>query len=900
MSLDRQSLPPPLRRSSPLSSPIYQSPRTSFDKNGDYFTRALTNTPAAPLPDGVTSPIAQRTSPGQLLQTQLSSRHQSSYFSPRRRSAGIHNRNTPSSDNFSTPSPSGLSPSQSWGSAGSVGSCHSSNSGNSLYSYDSSGYLSPSQTQANLEKPPYKPRRRSSDSLTLVRKIRRAKTMPYDSNHKPKRQGKRRKKCQPKQIVMEEFQKRPYWWLPDTRRSRPVSGESCTPVQRRLNDLCSLAPRRKTGNLEAQRQEFARLRSNTAVPLLCRRWSSVEAAGYPIVPGSNLQHSHKAYEISSRTTDKLPPAPSKMMSAPSGSTSQTSNPIGADMLHAIRQKLTSRKFPSTNLKTPVSITLRRASAVRGTAEASDMRSADESVSTGGDQVNETISQPLAKSNAIQNDLDDAYLITREDIDSITELIETNYRRGQQSGIRIDLEPLTLPSTSRTTRSPSVASKGVVPVTGLSATLAIKTAHTQHSSTRQRPLGLPKDGLGRSDSLKSMHEVIWQGGGSPQSASDVTDDEDRKNYNFSSLYSEPTTPLDHPTQGFLQKHATKPQSSDKGVAFDPRNATASISQWSWHSSPSNLLMSSFSDSDLDKQTDGPQLSQSLTSTTKDLKLKKSPTTKLRRQPRTSRSESQLADVVSFPPLPTRKTTDDWYSPLPEIVVASDCRNTRRSLYDIGLDITCGPTGTSSKTITPKVSLVTLAPNSPIQKCPSVDFRPYYDHWSKKMVRPRTAPLLATSTDRIHQQEIHPKASPRTGLSSEIGHSLDMCASGRRTSSTQALKLVRTVDSPGKGSRTGTWCKVRPPSVCPPPRAPSLSEFEDGAVTPQPPPTLGDPIKFNFNMDRTPTLPKMDCAGIYGRMTGSRNKAMAACPQDCDPHVCDDCANDPRSPSVDWIG
>ena len=61
-------------------------------------------------------------------------------------------------------------------------------------------------------------------------------------------------------------------------------------------------------------------------------------------------------------------------------------------------------------------------------------------------------------------------------------------------------------------------------------------------------------------------------------------------------------------------------------------------------------------------------------------------------------------------------------------------------------------------------------------------------------------------------------------------------------------------------------------------------------------------------KTLPSPKVDHTGIYGKMTGSVRTARGdPClsgvngeEERCAPHVCDDCAKDPRNPSVDWMG
>lgn len=79
---------------------------------------------------------------------------------------------------------------------------------------------------------------------------------------------------------------------------------------------------------------------------------------------------------------------------------------------------------------------------------------------------------------------------------------------------------------------------------------------------------------------------------------------------------------------------------------------------------------------------------------------------------------MQDVVSFPPLTPRKKTIDWYSPLPPIEVEMP----RRSLYDIGVDVSFGLS--STKTVTPRSPQTSWVRSTQVPSR-SIEFNPNYE-------------------------------------------------------------------------------------------------------------------------------------------------------------------------------
>ncbi|KAH8665830.1 hypothetical protein BGZ60DRAFT_432013 [Tricladium varicosporioides] len=898
-----------LLKTPPLPKSPAQQPELAIhsESNGDYF---FVSTVQAAATSAASPSITQRNSPVGLLQTPSSTKSQS-YFTQRHRSNSPRYQHSPSSDNLSTPSQTGLSPKHS--SAGSQyssgGSVYSSNSGNSYCSNSSGEYLTPPRTEGDGEKPPYRPRRKSSDSLTLLRKTKRAKSVPHNTakaSERMRRRRRRKQHCRHKEIFANEHQNRPYWWLPPTVSPRPNglsrrSSRNCkTPVSN-----MSLPVTPMTKGMEIRERIFPKPTSHPAPPVTVRRWSAA-ATPRQMKFQSITQHGHNAFDLSILSLERAR-ATLQKLSRYGSDEPRIPATVSPDIVQAIREKLTSRKLSVPYLPIPASITLRRASGISTTTEP---HGTEPPLNTPG-SVSDCSDQKISSDHSPQRP-SETYLITSKDIDSITDLISTRYQMKVQPDIRIDVETPTPSSSSRTTRVPSITSKGVFPSTSSVVSSTLTTAQAQRSFSRRRPMKSPqKLSMGRhlngdltkAETQKNLHEVIWQGGISP-SVSDVTDDEDRFDCNFSSLFSEPTTPLNHPNQAPDGVFKTKYQFIET-AAFDPQNANTSIKKWSWQCRSTRMASS---DSDIGRQSDGPQSSQSYAAAGRGFRSKKAPTDRVRRLPRSSRSESQLLDVVSFPPLP-RRTTNDWHSPLPEIEMAPELHNSK-CLYSIGLDITCGPSSCSSKTVTPKNSSPTFVRNTAIPKCPSVDFRPFYNHWSRNIVRSSTTPLtgLCATTGKDHAPnmretlDIHTKASPQTGISSETGQCIGLLPDKRRTSSTQSLQRVRTIDHKDKGSRGGTWSQRRPPSVCPPPVSESPSDHGSGAVTPVLDRQDSEFRRRELLRDKTPALPKVDHVGIYRQLTGgsARNGALNVCAQDCEAHFCEDCANDPRKPSIDWIG
>jgi hypothetical protein len=190
-------------------------------------------------------------------------------------------------------------------------------------------------------------------------------------------------------------------------------------------------------------------------------------------------------------------------------------PNNDEIVRAVRARLTFREVPVNHLPTPATITLRRASGLPADFSGGSPAKAEMGISVSllsrPGQWNES-RPPVA-----------TYLITTEDIDFITNLI--------QSGFDIKKAAVNKPSDyNRTLRKPSITSQGVLPLPSVPAhlTTTVTDVHqAQHAprialkdlkSLDSKPTmgGIRK--LSRALALKIVPEVIWENTRSPGSAS----------------------------------------------------------------------------------------------------------------------------------------------------------------------------------------------------------------------------------------------------------------------------------------------------------------------------------------------------------------------------------------------
>ncbi|PMD48109.1 hypothetical protein L207DRAFT_505173 [Hyaloscypha variabilis F] len=778
---------PPVTRSGPDVHVPAQSPRPVSQAGGSYFS-------LHPHPPSRSSPGEIFASPESIQRTDTSnssnllktpsgpeSRQESSSVGTPRRPQRGQTRPTSPSDQLSNPA--SFSPGLS-----STGSFYSSEYGHSQCSHSSSELLTPPRGQPIIENPPYKARRLSSESLTMVRKLRRANTMPHDKEHKRQKRRRKYHRCGHRKVRLYEHQNRSCWWLPSGCQVAPTA----PPGQKQLCEghAGHYTPRRtRYGNIDTYGKLPPDLRATPARAVVTRRWSSVEIGANQIMLESTLPFKAAAPLFSTPTASSVDNFIPKILGKPYRSSTFTRGAIDHDRSFDIVH--TVRKLPGEKLTTPESITLRRASGESSRVYQNE--SADDAT-------------PRAcEDNAAQKRLSETYLITAEDIDSITELIEANLRRNYDAHGRYDRHTCSSPGSEQTTPSSSITGKTIKPSKGI---LAQPTGAISEAPRPRSPLNylqvVPEyktrnDEVTRTESQKSVHEIIWESGGSPRSLSDLTDEDDSNR--LEPYGSEPATPQ---KMTFSALEASK---ADKGDAFDPKNAKASINEWSWRC-PQNeiavVLTSSDSDSkdvlleggsDRPKADFGPET----------LAAKGSSRTRARPPLRPFFSETTLQDVVSFPPLKPRKKTNDWHSPLPPMEMSPPL-SASRSLYDLGIDVSLGPS--SSTTVTPKSSQTSWARSPRVSPSPSIEFDPSYD------IRPKSSrPIPDEHVRKKSVIKAHPTATARTGDPSTVGSSLGISSRERRKSSNPNVQrqhsscilesaAVRALISTSPGTRQGT--------------------------------------------------------------------------------------------------
>jgi hypothetical protein len=882
----------------PSPIPRIQPPMRISSPNEDLSpcTPARSASPITPTIRSTTPTYLLRTPPVEVQlpsrgRTRIDTNGEGSARSPR--SSSRATRTTSPSGNRST----NLSPSIS---SGGGGSYFSSDTGRSPCSLSSSDYLTPPQFQIDCEKRPYKARRGSSDSLNMMRKPKRANTMPHAKMHKSRRRHRHRKhRCHPRRCHKDESDA----WHHESCQVAPTAPKG-------MKDLCighigKYKPQvSRRGNTDTYGRILPRLWSDPAPPLVSRRWSSVEIGSHQIRLASTLPTRSVVSVLTGEYSDETDEhSPSHRLGRPYRSSTFTRGAIDGDIVRTVREKLTVRKIPSPNLQTPTTITLRRASCA---SARSGMSTVTDLLTPTNGGTGSTTPRPYPITQAA-TETDTAYLITSKDIDSITELIEANLRRNYRPHNRISAHPPVTPPISQGIRSPTSNLKILLPpmatpaVSTVSSTQAKAGTSSNHDGLSYLRVTSPTWSHSKStpkSPSQNSNEVIWEASGSPNSQSSV-DDRKRSSTSDSSRHQSSNSPTPHAHD--LKSPRLPPPRQDKGDAFDPNNARASISEWSWRL-PQAEVPTIITSSDPESNDFAPD------SLPPSKALPKMPRTPIRavasapdvpRAPtkakrkisaRPALTSPEVEDVVFFPPLPTRKTTNEWFSPLPDIGSHPPKSPSPKSLYDEGIDAT-GVIATSLPA--PKAQKHTHFAMMERLESPtsSVEFDPGYDLRRKSVVK------------------AHPQAPARVGTQASMGSSIGASSGERRKSSVKpGVKRVRTIDNANRPSRAGTWTRNRPPSVCPTPIAASpaeISDNEDSTATSPPSTERIGRIKMDRKKhDISPPLPKMDRAGIYTKITGTVRSALGLvdCEEDCPPkHECDDCARDPRSqPSVDWIG
>lgn len=787
-------------------------------------------------------------------------------------------------------------------------------------SYSSSGFLTPPLFQGDTDSPPYKAPVEESSGLSWIpsgekkssplEARQKSRNRRYRHHHEPRRSSHNRS--------------RTYYVAPTASSQLRDLSKHRIGKHRPRHFSC--------GNLNTSAKSVPRSKRNRLPPVVSRRWSSVEIGTHRVPLGSTLpNHSSSGSVVHTPLTERL--------NRVYRSSSFTPGVADHDILRTVRERLTSRKVPESKppLMTPATITLRRASGTskpsRCSVPSELMEDIEEAEDTGSDSQNHNL-RPMDKKSM--------FLITNQDIDSITDLIEANLKKGPRSRTslnpQVQREPRSVAGISRTMITASVDSSAAPPraqlrrtwssnrwsfsriyspskrsgapsftVKGMVPQPSAPTQATSEAAEVQLPTfvdfvdsngllrvvkprhPLPGSG-GQGISDVSAHEVIWEPDESPVATEDDA--------SIPSSQEEFRTPF---------------QDTYRGDAFDPGNARHSISEWSMKLPPPEIQVfitphgsvSSISNDVAPNEEDtnfpADSVSHSLSVIRSDTDIRRASQVNTMHS-FDSATPAVPEDVVSFPPLSTRPT-NDWISPLPSIKHASSPDSTSSHhdghvpkghicLHDEGIDAT-GSLGIETRDSDSELH------SSNYQDMPTAafSFNPDYQMRRKSVVKS------------------HPKASARVGSPNEIGSSIG-CSSGERRKSsdrgnqTQHAEVIDNINRPSN-THAGTWSKARPPtpnvSIRPisPPAEDSSGDDSPGYGSTRKIVRSGHSGHVDQMariQDSSPPTQTTEFIGIHERLTGARQvDGHESCGRDCKKHQR---VLDPRrassNPSVDWVG
>lgn len=297
--------------------------------------------------------------------------------------------------------------------------------------------------------------------------------------------------------VQPEYQARPYWWLPLSKgEPRLVHVHTSPSHWRRAGKERSVA----FATYEVARS-IKRIRSFPATPAISRRWSST---------GLDDDGSPRSSGGASRLR----------RSTISGTDS------AADALSAVRAKLTRRAASIRQMETPTVVTLRRASAVLDTVaqrRVCDMSDDPRTAPTRRASGLESDAQPPAQVAA--------YLITREEMNGLADLVQRTFADGtlrEMSGESADAAGGKGKARAGSVPARIMSCAGAGPLKSVPADVAVTVADV-HTMARSAPASSARKASSRSQgsrkssivsavlpARKSIHEIVWGDDGAPQS------------------------------------------------------------------------------------------------------------------------------------------------------------------------------------------------------------------------------------------------------------------------------------------------------------------------------------------------------------------------------------------------
>lgn len=923
-NLSPSSSPNPLEHEYDSSSPTPPQ-EISEPSNGQLSLPPLSGSPT-PLSSNSRTPITNASStpgrfpfPGESLQSRADSP------SPNR----CYARPTPSSDTLSR-----IGFNLGFESQSSGGSYFSTHTSHKLYSESSGELLSPPKSPDNAgENPPYRAPTPDSSSLTMIAQIERAMTVTDHKKQKIKRR-RRRPRCHHTHGKYSRnhsgrvpMSREGCWVRPDTqagfngRRRGPLGGYRPAHLNR--------------ANTDTNWRKMPQATPGPLTPVISRRWSSVEVR--------EPSESNSRSEVTLSTSAAPRPGKTKLLKLeandPSATSSSPPHSDSSEIVRAIRQGLTLRRVSEHYVQTPAVITLKRASPTSGVSRSSTIVRNPSFQTSDMDAVTHLATlmhHPVERQGS-------KYLISREEIDSISELIESYLKRNHRSYEVDDSRNMSITSSnfklSRTSsltvksiesststiknfRPPVFTRQGIVPTTSSPIQSTITVAQVQSLPIRApgseellmvaQKASLQPQAMTKSRLSKSKHEVIWEASCPIES---VIDREYRQESisdvscsNNSSLQSTRSQSPRLQTQGSPEYKRPK---LDRIIAFDPNNANNSIEEWSWQL-PQNGIPLTPSESESNVLYDTESLEQTssfhgnlskphMKEKLSDHEVLRSPTSEDPISVTNAIGDMDTEYIISFPPLP-RKTTNYWCSSPPEIghpprrqstpLLAKHRKLSRRSssthfLSKVGIDESGIPVTKVHKhdTSGPSRNHQTLLAR--------IRSDEEYQSRRKSVVKP------------------HPRALGRLGKVSTMGSSVGCSSRERRKSSTRSIRSTHAqyIDNANRPStsRNGTWSQARPPTpavVLSTRSSSPLDDFDDDYPTIDtareiPRHRRSGPVDHMMVIeDASPPTSTLDHSGIYEMLTGARTmKRSDEEPVGRGPSIY---GGDPRHTAPNWMG
>jgi len=444
------------------------------------------------------------------------------------------------------------------GSGSSGGSLYSPETGQSPLSISSSGHLTPPSFQTDDGNPPSRSRRKNSFSLSMVPIPKSAKTMGHGRVLHSTKRGHRSAKSR-------SYEYRPRLYVPGC----PVAPTAL----KGQKELCR-ACRGHTGTFRTRQfsRGKAKMYRRMMLPVVSRRWSSVESGTHQICLTSTLL---------ARSAASEPMSPN--LSQRSRSSTFTRGSLDHNIAPTIQEKLALRKVGPKPLRTPTITTLHRASEGNGDSEASNI--ADTMASTNGPHIGSACSRSQAHDRCPSE-----CPVTRKGIDSITEPTGTNMERNSRPHKCLGAHfSINISSTAKVTRALTFTRKGLVPKTASPVKTTITVAEVQTTTATRKyyvndlqvvsTAERSAKALSLAPCESTAHEVIWKPGDPPQSTTYMIEEGKALNNSSSSTNSE-TAP---------GKPLFESPESGKEDGLDSKNETASIHRWSWSMSQKNIPM-----------------------------------------------------------------------------------------------------------------------------------------------------------------------------------------------------------------------------------------------------------------------------------------------------------------------